>query len=110
MILFNAKFKVNNKEFKSVPRRDGSGSFDFVEVELETVDDKRPTDLVARLVKSDMDIDVGETYDMRIAVNSNKGRDGRIWNSFTVMSFGLTETQKKEVKEYAPLEVDELPF
>lgn len=109
MITFNGVFEVMNKEDKSVPRRDGSGSFDFTEVELQT-DDKKPTSLVARLADKEMDVYVGEKYDMRICINSNKGKDGRIWNNFTVLAFKLTGGAKKETSDYEPLYDDEIPF
>ena len=109
MITFNEKFKVLNKEDKSVPRRDGSGSFDFTEVEIET-DDKKPTVLVARLLDQDMDVFVGETYDMRICINSTRGRDGRVWNNFTVMAFKIAGTSGVDTEGYVPMADDEIPF
>lgn len=109
MISFNDKFKVLNIENKSIQRKDGNGTFDFTEVELETVD-KKPTVLVARLVDKEMEVSLGRTYDMRIIMNSTRGRDGRVWNNFAIMAFKTADDVKQEASDYEPLADDDIPF
>ena len=108
MITFDTEFKVLEKEDKSVPRKDGNGTFDFVEVKIETTD-KKPTVIIARLADKEFDVYVGETYNMKIGITSAITTTGRVFNNFVVLAFQVTG-QKKETP-VTPFEVDdELPF
>lgn len=109
MITFDTEFKVLEKEERSIPRRDGNGTFDFTEIKIETTD-KKPTVLVARLANNDFDIDVGEIYNMRIGVSSTLTTTGKVFYNFVVLAFQVIGT--KQEKPITPLELDddEIPF
>ena len=109
MITFDAEFKVLSKEYKSIPRRDGNGTFDFEEVKLESVD-KKPTVIVARLADKDMDVYAGETYKMKICISSTLTTSGKVFNNFAVMAFQVTGGKKEEPVTPFECEVDEIPF
>lgn len=106
MILFDADFKVLSKEDKSIPRKDGNGTFDFTEVKIETTD-KKPTVIVARLADKDADVRIGGTYTMKIGVTSSLGSNGRVFNNFVVSMFKTIDaTSTEDVDPYG----DEIPF
>lgn len=109
MITFDVTGKVLSKEDRSIQRRDGNGTFDFVEITIQA-DDKQSTRFVARLADSEMDVYAGETYKFRVGLLSNEGRDGRIWNNFVVMAFKIEGESKPTPKDYEPIIDDELPF
>lgn len=109
MILFDAEFKVLEKEDKSIPRKDGNGTFDFTEVKIETTD-KKPTVLIARLADKDADIFVGETYLMKISITSSLASNGRVFNNFVVSMFKGTGEPKLDVSQSHEFEGDEIPF
>lgn len=109
MILFDAEFKVLDKEDKSIPRKDGNGTFDFTEVKLETVD-KKPTVIIARLADREMDVFVGETYLMKIGITSSLATNGRVFNNFIVSMFKVTGEPKMHELNKVELEGDEIPF
>ena len=109
MILFDVKGKVLSREDRSIPKRDGSGAFEFTEITIES-DDKQGTKLVARLLNKEMTVQVYGTYTFKIGLGSNEGRDGRIWNNFVVMAFkGEGNTKAAPVTDYEPID-DDLPF
>ena len=108
MITFDAEFKVLEKEKRSVPRRDGNGTFDFEEIKLETTD-KKPTVIVARSATQDMVIEPGTKAKMKICINSNASTNGRVFYNFVILSFQVTEGKKED--PVTPFELDdELPF
>ena len=109
MITFDAVFKVLEKEERSIPRRDGNGSFDFVEVKIETID-KKPTTLVARLADKEMEIESDATYKMKICISSSVTATGKVFPNFVVTAFQVLDV--KEEKPIVPLELDddEIPF
>lgn len=109
MITFCEVFEVKDKVDKSVPRKDGNGTFDFTEVELES-DEKKPTTIIARLVNNEMEVAIGKKYDMRICISSFKARDGRVWNNFAVMGAKPSDNQKSDPAEHESLYDDEIPF
>lgn len=109
MILFDVKGKVLSREDRSIPKRDGSGAFEFTEITIES-DDKQGTKLVARLLNKEMTVQVYGSYTFRIGLGSNEGRDGRIWNNFVVMAFKPDgNTQPVTTSDYDPID-DDLPF
>ena len=110
MITFDTEVKVLERESKSVPRRDGNGTFDFTEVKLETID-KKPTCIVARLATEDMEIKVGQTCKARVGITSTLTSTGRVFYNFVILAFQVTGQAKEE--PVAPFEMDiddELPF
>lgn len=108
MITFDVEFKVLDKENKSVPRRDGNGTFDFTEVKIETTD-KKPTTLLARLADKEMEIKVGGTYKMKIGVSSTATSTGKVFTNFVVLAFQITGEAKED--PVIPFEADdEIPF
>lgn len=108
MITFDVEFKVLEKENKSVPRRDGNGTFDFTEVKIETTD-KKPTTLLARLADKEMEVKVGRTYNMKIGVSSTATSTGKIFTNFVVLAFQITGIQDDD--PVIPFEMDdEIPF
>ena len=109
MITFDVTGKVLSKEDRSIPRRDGNGTFDFIEITIQA-EDKQSTRFVARLADPEMEVYDGETYKFRIGLLSNEGRDGRIWNNFVVMAFKTEGESKPTAKDYEPIIDDELPF
>lgn len=108
MITFDTEFKVLSKENKSIPRKDGNGTFDFTEVKIETTD-KKPTVLIARLATDDMNVNTGGVYNMKIGLTSALTSTGRVFNNFVIIAF-QTVSQPEETP-ITPFEVDdELPF
>lgn len=108
MITFDVEFKVLDKENKSVPRRDGNGTFDFTEVKIETTD-KKPTTLLARLADKEMEIKVGGKYNMKIGISSTATSTGKVFTNFVVLAFQITDEPKED--PVIPFEADdEIPF
>lgn len=108
MISFDVIGKVTTKEDRSIPRRDGNGSFDFTEITIEA-DDKQSTRFVARLSDSEMAVSTGGIYKFKIGIGSNEGRDGRIWNNFVVIAFKPEGEQPQQEPDYEPID-DTIPF
>lgn len=109
MILFDAEFKVIGKEEKSLPRKDGNGTFDFTEIKLETTD-KKPTVIVARLADKEMSLDTGETYLMKINITSTLASNGRVYNNFIVTAFKSTGEPKLSQLNRVECVGDDIPF
>lgn len=108
MIKFNAEFKVNKIEHKSVTKRDGT-PFDFIEATLEE-GLKRKTYIVAR-VNEDIarQLKEGEKSILQIEVTSWKRDDGKIWNNFVVTDVAIPEIFRQDPVK--PFEADEdIPF
>ena len=103
MFTFDGKFKVLSKENMSIPRRDGSGNFEFEKVVIQTTD-KKKTKFEARISDYDEPIDlvVGGEYNLTISVGSSEV-NGRIFVNLTVI--GINATLKQP--DVAPIQVDE---
>ena len=108
MITFDTEVKVLEKEEKSIPRKDGNGSFDFTEIKIETTD-KKPTTLIARLSSKEMEVDTGAIYKMKICLSSTVTATGKVFTNFVVLAFQCLSA-KEEKEETIPLELDEIPF
>lgn len=110
MILFDVKAKVIDKQNRSIPRRDGNGTFDFTEVTLECFDNQT-TRISARLANQEMEVNTGTQAKFKIGLTSNVRMDGRIWNSFVIMAFQADGVAEKPKTEYQPLDIeDDIPF
>lgn len=106
MITFDEEFKVLEKENRSVPRRDGNGTFDFTEIKIESLD-KKPTVLSARLLNDEMASETGHKYNMRIGITSTLTVSGRVFTNFIVLA---TMPIDKQPETTVLLDDDDLPF
>ena len=115
MIMFQAQMTIKKIENKSFPKKDG-GMFDFKEATLVS-SDKKPVTLVARVADVMVDeIAVGMNATFGFGISSYEGKDGRIWNNFSLIGKKdavMTDIAEKPKAEPQPTfldDGDDIPF
>lgn len=116
MIMFQAQLTIKKIENKSFPKKDG-GMFDFKEATLVS-NDKKPVTLVARIADvMEDEVAVGMNATFGIGISSYEGKDGRIWNNFSIvgkkdaiMTDIAPEKPKAEPQPTFLDDGDEIPF